>query len=448
MGSDADRRERNVTATEMREYDAVIVGASLAGCAAATLLARDGARVALVEKQPDPRAFKKICTHFIQASAKPTLRRLDLLDPILEAGAVSYVGRLRTRWGWMEPPPDRAEPSLTLRRMVLDPIVRDAAAATPGVELLLGRTAVAVQRDGDAFGGVTVRDRDGEETTLRGRLVVAADGRDSRLAALAGLEGKTLPHGRICYAAYYEGPMPEGAPNTSAWNTDPQFALAAPTDGGLILYGVMPTKDRLPEFKRDPEEAMVSMIASMPDPPPIREAKRVAPVSGKLEMPNRLRGPVAPGLALIGDAALASDPLFGIGCGWAFQSAEWLADAVAPALRGEEPLQRGLRRYRRRHRSELRGHCLLIHSYATGRRFNLAERTLYSAAARDDGVAEAVDVLYTRRRKPGRVLVRALPRAVAVNARHNFPRTGRGELRPDRGAASAPRSPRGSPPSG
>ena len=39
-----------------------------------------------------------------------------------------------------------------------------------------------------------------------------------------------------------------------------------------------------------------------------------------------MRNPVAPGLALVGDAALATDPLFGVGCGWAFQTAEWLAD--------------------------------------------------------------------------------------------------------------------------
>ena len=55
-------------------------------------------------------------------------------------------------------------------------------------------------------------------------------------------------------------------------------------------------------------------------------------VVGKIDMTNRMRVPSAPGLALIGDAALATDPLFGVGCGWAFQSAEWLADAVAPAL--------------------------------------------------------------------------------------------------------------------
>jgi len=68
------------------DYDAVIVGASLAGCATAIALGRSGASVALVEKQPDPAAFKRMCSHFIQASAVPALERLDLLGPIMEAG--------------------------------------------------------------------------------------------------------------------------------------------------------------------------------------------------------------------------------------------------------------------------------------------------------------------------------------------------------------------------
>ena len=89
-------------------------------------------------------------------------------------------------------------------------------------------------------------------------------------------------------------------------------------------------------------------------------------------MTNRMRRPVAPGLALVGDAALATDPLFGVGCGWAFQSAEWLADASAPPCRAQEPLEKGLARYRRRHAKELRGHAFLIHDYSTGRRFNPA----------------------------------------------------------------------------
>lgn len=36
------------------EFDVAIVGASLAGCAAATLLARQAARVALIDPIPPP----------------------------------------------------------------------------------------------------------------------------------------------------------------------------------------------------------------------------------------------------------------------------------------------------------------------------------------------------------------------------------------------------------
>jgi thioredoxin reductase len=41
------------------DFDAAIVGASLAGCTAAILLGRAGLRVALVERRPEPAAFKR-----------------------------------------------------------------------------------------------------------------------------------------------------------------------------------------------------------------------------------------------------------------------------------------------------------------------------------------------------------------------------------------------------
>jgi 2-polyprenyl-6-methoxyphenol hydroxylase-like FAD-dependent oxidoreductase len=58
-------------------YDVAMVGASIAGCAAATLFARRGARVALIERRSDPDAYKTLCTHFIQPSAVPTMERRD-----------------------------------------------------------------------------------------------------------------------------------------------------------------------------------------------------------------------------------------------------------------------------------------------------------------------------------------------------------------------------------
>jgi 2-polyprenyl-6-methoxyphenol hydroxylase-like FAD-dependent oxidoreductase len=69
------------------DYDAAIVGASLAGCTTAIMLAKAGARVALIEQRPDANAFKRVCSHYIQASAVGTLERAGLLEPREEAGA-------------------------------------------------------------------------------------------------------------------------------------------------------------------------------------------------------------------------------------------------------------------------------------------------------------------------------------------------------------------------
>ena len=214
------------------EYDAVVVGASLAGCTAAILLGRAGARVALVEKQPDPAAFKRMCSHFIQASAVPTLERLALLEPILAAGGLRPRVHAWTPWGWIEAPPEHAARGVNLRREKLDPIVREAAAATPGVELMLGRSVEALRWEGETVTGVRVRDREGNETRLRAALTVGADGRESGVARLAGVPTKTLPHGRIIYGAYYEGARTVHGDDATLWMLDPQWTAAFPTDEG------------------------------------------------------------------------------------------------------------------------------------------------------------------------------------------------------------------------
>jgi 2-polyprenyl-6-methoxyphenol hydroxylase-like FAD-dependent oxidoreductase len=386
------------------------------------LMGRGGARVALIEKSPDPAAFKRICSHFIQASGVPTLERLGLLDPIIAAGGIRSYARVWSPWGWVAAPHERALAGVSLRREVLDPLVREAAAATPGVELMLGRSAGRLIREGGAFRGVVVRDSGGAETHLRAPLVVGADGRDSVIAELSGVPAKTLSHGRFAYGCYFEDAVPDPSLDSSLWFLDPDIAAAFPTDSGLTMYVAMPTKARLPEFKRDPLAALIEHVAAVPDAPPIRSGRPLEPLLGKLDMPNRIRRPVAPGLALAGDAALATDPLFGVGCGWALQSGEWLADSLAPALHGAEPLAAGLRRYRRRHRRQLRGHAYLIHDYATGRRMQLPERLGFSSAARDPELAVILDAYATRQIRPTQMMVRFIPKAIASDARRALSR--------------------------
>lgn len=400
------------------DYDAVIVGASLAGCAAATLLGRAGARVALIEQRPDPAAFKRICSHFIQSSAIPTLERLRWLAPIEQAGGVRSRFRGWTRWGWIEPPEEPSvPPSVNLRRERLDPLIRSMTAETDGVELALGQTVDRVLSErGRAVGVETVK-RGGERTTFRGSVVIGADGRDSRVAELAAVPSRTTPHGRFAYGGYYEGPAPAGAPNATVWFLDPDWAAAFPTDGGLTFYACMPTAERLEQFHGDPQRALERFVANLPEAPPIAASRLTSPVLGKLEMPNLKRGPIAPGLALIGDAALATDPLWGVGCGWALQSAEWLADSITPALQDEAPLDRGLRRYRRRFRRALGPQQRIIDSYARGRRLDPGERLVFSAAAHDDKVADLFEAFGTRNISPARFLGEAVPRALAVHAR-------------------------------
>jgi 2-polyprenyl-6-methoxyphenol hydroxylase-like FAD-dependent oxidoreductase len=405
--------------SEDRDYDAAIVGASLAGCTAAILLARAGARVALVEQRPEMGAYKKICTHYIQSSAVPTLERLGLLEGMMQAGALRARPRIWTRWGWIEPPARSSVPAgVNLRRERLDPLIRGLAAETPGVRLFLGHTVRELLRERGTVGGVQARDTHGETLTLRARLVVGADGRDSRVAKLAEVRTKTRRHGRIAYGGYFEGPRPVAHPDQALWVLDPDMVAAFPTDSDLTFYVTMPAKERLPEFRADPEAALRALVGGAPDAPPILASRLVGEVTGKVDMTTVIHATTAPGLALAGDAAGALDPLWGIGCGFAFQSAEWLADSVAPALLGTESLEQGLERYRRRHARRLRGHTAMITDYSSGRRLNPGERMLFSAAARDERMARTLEAFGSRNVGPARMFSTGVPRAAYVNVRH------------------------------
>jgi menaquinone-9 beta-reductase len=188
----------------MDSYDAVVVGASTAGCTAARLLAFAGARVALVEKRPDPDAYKTVCTHYIQPSATPTIRHLGLAPLIEERGAVRNSIELWTPYsGWIRPQ-EESPYGYNVTRRTLDPILRRLAADTPGVELMAGQTVVALRQNG-RVSGVELEDPGRARRTLGARLVVAADGRDSGMARLAGVPGRVRPHRRFFYWAYWRG---------------------------------------------------------------------------------------------------------------------------------------------------------------------------------------------------------------------------------------------------
>jgi flavin-dependent dehydrogenase len=217
--------------------------------------------------------------------------------------------------------------------------------------------------------------------------------------------------------AYYRDTPVVTGDSAQLWMLDPDVAYAFPTDSELTCLAVFPSKDKLAEFKADPEQAMARVFETLPDGPRLDPDKRVSNMLGKLDMPNVVRRPTQPGLALVGDAALAADPLWGVGCGWAFQSAEWLADSLGPSLSGDAAeVNAGLERYRKRHHAGLAAHEKFTSEYSTARRFNPMEKMLFRAAARDQVLAQRMGLMGERWIPPQKMLTPALiGRMVRVN---------------------------------
>jgi menaquinone-9 beta-reductase len=396
------------------QYDVAIVGASIAGCTAAILFARNGARVALIEREGDPAAYKKICTHYIQPSATPTIERLGLANAIEGAGGIRNDIEVFTRWGWIVPPPRRNMTRPTygynIRRETLDPMIRKRAMTMRGVDFMPGFTA--------RISGALIHGANGSQKEIQAKLVVGADGRQTRIAELAGLAAKVKPNGRFCYFAHYRNLPLQSGSRSQLWALEPDVAYTFPNDDGITAVAAFVGRTKLAEWKADPEAAMHRLFDGLPNAPPLKKAARVSAFMGMIEIPNKRRK-FKPGLALVGDAALAIDPLWGVGCGWAFQSAEWLAKAVGNSLQSPGKLDRGLAAYGRRHRFELAGHEFLISDFSTGRGYNPIERLMFSAAARDPACADHVLAFGSRCIGVAAFLSpSALARAIWVNARH------------------------------
>jgi flavin-dependent dehydrogenase len=298
-------------------------------------------------------------------------------------------------------------------------MLRAFAAQTAGVDFMPGFSARELLVEDGRFCGVTAHGEGGEQRELEARLVVGADGRQSRVAELAGLPAKETANGRMGYFAHYRDlPLASGT-KSQLWFLEPDIAYTFPNDDGVTLVTAMPARAKEAEWKADPEAAMTRLFEGLQRAPSLARAQRVSPYIGVVEYPNLRRQVSKPGLALIGDAALSMDPLWGVGCGWALQSAEWLADAVGRSWSIPAELDRGLKAYAKRHRSELAGHRFLIEDFATGRPFNLIERLTYSAAARDPVCADNFAAFGSRCIGVGRFLrPGALARAIWVNARH------------------------------
>lgn len=176
---------------------------------------------------------------------------------------------------------------------------------------------------------------------------------------------------------------------------EPAIAYAMPNDDGVTVLACMPTKPTCQASRLTAKPhcwrrcAVCRAVRSWMTPP------RVSKIIGTTDYPLIFRPAVPlPGLALIGDAALTSDPSQGVGCGWAFQTAEWLADAVAPALLAGGQPGPALRRYEHR-RKALRGHRSTIEQEAKPGPPTTLDRLMLTAAVHDPRMAAHTNAFST-----------------------------------------------------
>jgi 2-polyprenyl-6-methoxyphenol hydroxylase-like FAD-dependent oxidoreductase len=333
----------------------------------------------------------------------PAIERLGLAPLLERAGAVRSAPAAWSPFGGWLLRRDDAPRGYGITRRSLDPMVRELAAQTPGVELILGQKVVGVATDGETVAGVEVEGIDRARRRLAATLTVAADGRYSTLAQLARVPARITPHNRFVYFGYWRG-VDTSRDEARLWFLDPDAAAVFPNEDGIAMLAVVPHKRRLDEFRADPESAYRREIASLPDGPAMEEAELISKLIGGFRLPNRIRPAAGRRMAFVGDAALATDPLFGVGCGWAFQSAEWLVERMLPAVLGSDDLDRALKRYRRAFLLRLGPHHLQIADYATARPLRLNERLAFAAAAKDPVVGTALEDFATRRRSALRLL--------------------------------------------
>lgn len=230
-------------------FDVVVVGASLAGCTTAVLLAREGVKVALVERHAQPDTHKRLCTHFIQPSALPVLERLGLDRLIEEAGGLRNPIEIHTPSGWvgfhLDGAPDGA-PShgYNIRRLRLDPMMRRLAADTPGVTMLTGASAKALIEGDGRIAGIDLAGGSAAGT-LRARLVVAADGRNSSLAGMAGVQASSAPNRRFGILAPMRHVDRQRGETSQMWLTGPEAAYVFPNDDGVTVVAWIGLKEQV-----------------------------------------------------------------------------------------------------------------------------------------------------------------------------------------------------------
>jgi flavin-dependent dehydrogenase len=331
------------------DYDVVVVGGRVAGASTAMLLARAGARVALVDRASY--GSDTVSTHGFMRAGVMQLSRWGLLDEVAAAGTPPVR---RTLFHYADGESEQVsirssggvDALYAPRRRVLDRILVDAAEEA-GAEVWHEATVTALLRDeGGRVSGVRGQDRSGRTVELGAALTVGADGIRSTVADQAG--APFVRRGRSRSAVLYRYYA-----DTRAMGYEWGYGVGGgagfiPTNDGLTCVFVAATPARVRALRRGGSEHAFAALLAQTAP---RLADRVASAepAGRLHgwagTPGFVRRSWGPGWALVGDAGYFKDPITMHGMTDALRDAELLADEILETLTGVVPEAVALARY-------------------------------------------------------------------------------------------------------
>ncbi len=325
---------------ESTQTDVLVVGGGPAGAAVGIRLARAGHHVTVVEKRPTDR--HKACGDALSPRAVAELAQLGV-DPSALGGHEVHGVRMTHRGQAVDVPwpahDALARRGFVLRRSVLDPALRDLAAHV-GACVLMGHEATTPIVERGFVRGAHLTRPDGTRRDVTARLVVVADGANSRFGrGLGTTRDRNWPYGIATRTYFASGRSGEpwieamiGLPGASG-KPIAGFGWVAPAGDGTVNVGV-------------------GLLSSYRDVRSVNAVKLLASFAGRmsdqwdfdpgkpLKHPTRFRVPLGgsvgpkmgPTFLVAGDAAGMANPFNGAGVDAALMSGRVAADVLDEAL--------------------------------------------------------------------------------------------------------------------
>ena len=324
-------------------YDAAVIGGGPGGSTAATLLARRGWRVILLERERFPRPH--VGESLLPASM-PVLEELGVLGQVESAGfprkwgATMLWGREPEPWSWYFSETNRTYPhAYQVWRPIFDKILLDNARAA-GVHVREGRQVTGVDVVNGRGRSLDFRADDGSSGTIEAEWIVDASGQSAIVGRSLGLRRWDERFRNMAVYGYFEGseklPEPDDS-NIFIESYADGWVWNIPLRRGMNSVGIVV----------DSEQG-ASGISNCGVDEYFRRQLDSTSLSRKMLSNARLTGgpqvvkdwsytsseTVGDGWILVGDAACFVDPLFSSGVHLAMMSAV-MAAAYLDASRND-----------------------------------------------------------------------------------------------------------------